>query len=424
VSTGELFVGSNSAVGSGTLTFDQDTELSPSANVTLSNPIILNGSGYIDNDDGGTHSLTLNGQISGTNGIAWCTDGTLTLTGNNTFSGGIDSRPVTGGTILLGSNTAAGTGLIYLENGSTLAVYGTSTSISIANDIQVSGTAIFGAGSLDNNNLTITGPISGSGNVTYAGGSAGTLKLTNANSGLGSGTFTITGGTVIAGNNSALGASADTVSLTGGAGLNVEGGVTISNPLSFSGAANVLSGNGTIASAAVTVNSSVVLSPSASPGNGPGELSFTNSLTLASGGAIHFDLYDANGTAGTGYSEIAANGGLSLTASANTITFNLVSVDSSGNSAAAINFNPANSYSWMFATSSTAVTGFSAGDFHLVTTGFSNSTAGGSFSFTESGDNLFLNFTPVPEPSTWVLLGSGLLAVVPFALRRLRRSRA
>ena len=78
----------------------------------------------------------------------------------------------------------------------------------------------------------------------------------------------------------------------------------------------------------------------------------------------------------------------------------------------------------MFATSSTAITGFSASDFHLVTGGFSNSTAGGSFSFTESGDNLFLNFTPVPEPSTWVLLGSGLLAVVPLALSRRRRSRA
>ena len=133
---------------------------------------------------------------------------------------------------------------------------------------------------------------------------------------------------------------------------------------------------------------------------------------------MRFELYDANGAAGTGYSEISANGGLSLTAGANTFTFNLVSVDASGNSAAALNFNPANPYSWMFAASSSAITGFNANEFNLITTGFSNSTAGGSFSFTESGNDLVLNFTPVPEPSTWALLGSGLLAVALLGLRR------
>ena len=421
VSTGELFVGSNSAAGGGTLTFDQDTEFSPSASVTLSNPIVLNGTGYIDNDDGGSNDLTLNGQISGTNGIAWCTWSTLTLTGNNTFQYGIDMRD---GMLLLGSDTAAGTGTILLDTGTTLSAQGTGVTRVIPNAITMVGSSAT-LGNNDNNKITISGVMSswGTSTTTYAGGSSGTLTLTANNSGL-TGPFTIASGTVIAGNNNALGASSETVSLTGGAGLNVMTGVAVSNPLSFSGAANVLSGSGTIASAPVTVNSSVVLSPNASPGNGPGDLTFSNSLTLASGGAIHFDLYDATGAAGTGYSEITANGGLSLTASANTLTFNLVSIDSSGNPAAAINFNPANSYSWMFATSSTAITGFSASDFHLVTGGFSNSTAGGSFSFTESGDNLFLNFTPVPEPSTWVLLGSGLLAVVPLALSRRRRSRA
>ncbi|HEY5080076.1 MAG TPA: PEP-CTERM sorting domain-containing protein [Opitutaceae bacterium] len=34
-----------------------------------------------------------------------------------------------------------------------------------------------------------------------------------------------------------------------------------------------------------------------------------------------------------------------------------------------------------------------------------------------------MNFTPVPEPSTWALLGSGLAAVALFGLRR-RRSPA
>jgi len=58
-----------------------------------------------------------------------------------------------------------------------------------------------------------------------------------------------------------------------------------------------------------------------------------------------------------------------------------------------------------------------------VTSGFANGTAGGSFSFADSGDSLFLDFTPVPEPSTWALMGAGLLAVAAPALRR-RTSRA
>jgi len=412
VLNGELFVGSNSAVGTGTLTFDNGTELSPSANVTLANSMVLNGTGYIDNDDGGSNNLTLTGQISGTNGIAWCTWSTLALTGNNTFQYGIDMRD---GMLLLGSDTAAGTGTILLDTGTILAAYGGPGVVrTVPNDLSLVGSsAQLGYG--DDNNLILNGAISGESSIAYDGGSSGTLTLNGASNGF-SGPFTISSGTVIAGNNNSFGSSGNTVNLTGGAAMNVEAGVTINNPLSLSGAANTLAGSGTIGSA-VTVDGTAIISPSASPGNGPGNLTFTGGLTLASGGAIHFSLYDADGAPGTGYSLITADGGLSLTASPNGITFNLVSVNSSGNPASAINFNPSSSYSWMFATSSSAISGFSPNQFNLVLLGFSNPTNGGTFSFSENGNGLYLNFTPVPEPSTWALLGIGLLAVVPFAVR-------
>jgi PEP-CTERM motif-containing protein len=173
----------------------------------------------------------------------------------------------------------------------------------------------------------------------------------------------------------------------------------------------------------------LVVAPSGSSGNGPGNLTFSgspNGLTLNSGDAIHFDIYNATGTPGVGYSLISdtSPGGLMLTASPNTITFNIVSTDASGNPTNAINFNPATSYFWTFATSTNPINGFSANQFNLITSGFTNGTAGGTFSVVESGNNLMLDFTPVPEPSTWALMGVGFLALATFEIRRRRRVRA
>jgi hypothetical protein len=74
----------------------------------------------------------------------------------------------------------------------------------------------------------------------------------------------------------------------------------------------------------------------------------------------------------------------------------------------------------MFASSPNAdITGFNAGQFNLVLGDFTNARNGGSFSISQSLDqrSLFLNFTPVPEPSTWLLLGTGA-GVLAFRLRR------
>jgi autotransporter-associated beta strand protein len=315
---GEIFVGSNTALGTGTIVFEgSGPELSPDANVTLANPIVLNAT--FDNDDGGTNSLTLTGPISGGSEIEWCAPGTLTLTnGVNNFTGGIDMRE---GTLVVTANSAPGSGTITLDSSTT---------------------------------------------------------------------------------------------------LDVGSGVTLGNPLNFTGTAAVLTGPGTIATP-VTVTGAAIVAPALSPGGGPANLTFSNGLTFENGGTIQFGLYDATGTAGVGYSLITVPSGLSFSASAGTLTFNLNSVTSSGSPANAINFNSSSSYSWMFATSSSTITGFNAGDFNIVTSGFLNSAGGGTFGLSEAGDNLYLNFTPVPEPSTWTLMGAGLVALlVPFAVRRRR----
>jgi autotransporter-associated beta strand protein len=331
------------------------------------------------------------------------------------------------GTLLLGSSTVGppdyiasgpiGTGGLTLDSGSELAA--AISGVTFANSINLTGNAQIGAGSSDNNALNITGQISGSAVVTYFGGPTGSLTLSGSNSYTGN--TVIEGGTLYANNSSAFGVGSNTVVLSGG-GLSVSSGITISNPISTSGTGSVISGSGTIATP-VTIDGTVSLAPGDPLGSQIGNLTFSQGLTLTTNGSINFHLYDANGTAGTGFSlfSVAYPGVLSLTANPNSLSFNINTVNISGTPAPAINFNAANSYSWMFATSANGIAGFSASQFNINTAGFSNAIGGGTFSVSEVGNDLFLNFTPVPEPSTWALLGLGVLTAVPYALRRRRR---
>jgi hypothetical protein len=149
-----------------------------------------------------------------------------------------------------------------------------------------------------------------------------------------------------------------------------------------------------------------------SPGSSAGTLTFSAGLTGASGSAISFEIQNA---AGSGWDLISVNGGvLNLTACSNTITFEILSLNSDGDRGNTQNFNPGQSYSWMFASSPNAnITGFNAAQFKLVTGEFTNALNGGQFSVSRALDQrrLVLNFTPVPEPSTWLLLGCGLGAL-------------
>ena len=427
MTSGEIFVASSTVglpgsitsgpIGTNTLVFNGNAELSSiNSNITLANAINLNDFN-LDNDDA-TTNLTITGPISGVGGsITWCTNNLLALTNTNTFTGGVDMRE---GQLGLGSDTGAGVGgTIILDSGSELYTYGgTGITRTVANPINFTGSEAQ-LGNSDDNNLVLQGAISGSGAVIFQGGSTGSLTLSPSSNTF-SGTFDLSSGTVYAANNNAFG-SATEVSLTGSTTLNVENGVTVSNPIFFSGSPNTLAGSGTISSF-VAAAGSTVISPS-SPSGGPATLAFSNGLTLATGSAIHFDIDDASGTAGTGFSLISVTGGLTLTASANTITFNIVSTDSSGNAANAMNFSSGSSYSWMFATSSSAITTFNPNQFNLVTGGFTNPIGVGSFNVSQTGNNLYLNFTPVPEPSTWALMGAGVAVLAVVGLRRMRLAR-
>lgn len=449
--------------GSPTLSLAGDFTVSSPGDVTFASTLTVN---LANNSLGNTFSIasgatvTIAGTISGAVGITKTGAGTLVLTGTNTYT---DPTRVNEGILSVSTlGTASGASSLGNDNGisdylfvrlGNLTTTGTlrytgNANVSTNRGIDMAGTTggatldasgtgavtyssfrVTGAGA---KTLTLTGdsnaantlsavvPDSSSGATSLVKNGTGTWTLSGANTY--SGGTTLSAGRIIAGNNAAFGTSG--VSMTGGATLAVASGKTVSNTLTFSGSsANVLGGTGTFSSA-VTTNSTVVLSP----GDSIGTLNFSNGLTIGTGSAISFQIHDASGTAGTGYDLINVSGGLlALTATANTITFNIVSVNSSGGGAAAINFNAAQSYAWTFATmassaNSGTITGFNSNLFNLVPSEFTNSLAGGTFSFSLSNDqrSLLLNFTPVPEPSTYVLMGTGLSLLAGAAWRRRR----
>jgi hypothetical protein len=197
------------------------------------------------------------------------------------------------------------------------------------------------------------------------------------------------------------------------------GGIFTASSLA-NGPGSSLSGYGTFApTGGTTVGSGVLVSPGiANPNSYVATLSFSTPLTLGGGGSGTFDVENASGTAGTGYDTIAVAGALTITAtSGSPFTINLESVNPGTGTPGLATFNSAQPYSWTLL-SATSIAGFSASDFLVNTSSFTNSLGVGVFSLSANSTDIFLNFTPVPEPSTWALLGIGAGALCAGALRR------
>ncbi len=110
------------------------------------------------------------GTISGSGGLVKEGEGTLTLSGNNSYTGG---TLLNEGTLAVGSNTALGTGTLFLAEETTLQA--AANWLTLTNAIQLLGDATVDTQS---NTMTLAGSISGTGGLDKIG--SGTLLLTGA----------------------------------------------------------------------------------------------------------------------------------------------------------------------------------------------------------------------------------------------------
>ncbi|WP_432798686.1 autotransporter domain-containing protein [Poriferisphaera sp. WC338] len=233
IESGRLQIFNDNALGTGTL--------------TIANPLVVvrsnDNSRHIQNDIDilnsssmsvrGLFDLEISGTISGDGVLARRgITTTLTLNGNNTYSGGTDFEQ---GTIVVGHDNAFGTGSVTV--GSDNFLESSNDSISISNDFTLldSGENLTIMGS---NDLALTGVISGDGGLIKEG--ASTLLISGSNTFIGG--TNLSDGTVVLGNDNAL--SSGTVTISGDASIaSNDNSRSLNNAVSI-GSGNLLTVNG------------------------------------------------------------------------------------------------------------------------------------------------------------------------------------
>jgi fibronectin-binding autotransporter adhesin len=420
-----VYIGNNSAFGTGQIWVETPATLIPDAggSVTLANAILLNETltlGAVGNP----YLLTLNGIISGYNGMA--INGPVALNGANTFSGQV---VITNAAVSVGNAGALGSGEVELTGSTVTDNFANPSYLDLSGDA-ASTIVLEPSSTLTLNTDYNASPANFYGNITgnstdqvvIAG--TGTQALFG-NSTYGGGTTVSSGAGLVVGSATALGAG--TVTVAAEADLLTNTGVVLTNPLTLTAGSPgaVLGGNGTFSpSGGTVIAGGVTISPGSDGNLAPfaGNLSFGTQLTLGSGGIYVFDVENAGGVAGTDYDTVNVSGALTISATpVSPFQIDLRSIDPSGSTQGLATFNSSLAYSWTLITAG-SISGFNASDFTINTASFQNTFGAGVFSVSQNENSLDLNFTPVPEPSTWAMMGAGLLVVVPFALRRRRTS--
>ncbi len=421
-------------INGGTVRLDGNNQLDDSVFVTINAGGTFNRNGKSDTifnfvNNGGTYLSGRGGTftvidpdwIAGSNdilgaeiyGVLNVSGGTNTIHGDELSGFGAGSVTVGAGGLNF-SGTASPTITVSSDNtaaGSLILNGDVTSSVS-------AGTASIAAG----NQLTDLGGPGPWVNTGSPGSNLGTLDLGGATR-----SFNILNGSADAD------MSISTVIINGGLDKTGSGALLITGNNTYTGPTNVSGGtlinNGSIANSSVTVSGPGTLSGTGtiagatvidgthtvgtdSTGSGAATTSFGNNLTYNSGSTFVWDLVGDSTTPGTFDTVVNTAGTLNIGPGVNT-TLRLGSSD----------FSQAfwsNNQTWLVFSGATGGSGFfDTGLINVDTTGSINGPLVGTWAWSRTGNDVFLNFTAVPEPASLggalVLLGSW------FARRRNKR---
>ena len=329
--TGALSLGTSGVSGYGNI-----GNYTGTAAVTIGNPVNIIGSyGY----DGGAygitftgpislsgqkpsqvlmaHNVTFAGNISGTGfelwlfqGSNWNTGGVFTMSGSNSFNGGVR---INQGTLALASSAALGNNSVFIDDDYTANTNDGSTALlihgayTIPNPVTVD---VYGNGTYLGGNTadssTFSGPVSLGKTATLLAASGGTANFSGVLSGAGGVTVGFPGytGTVALGGSDTYSGGTTvaygTLALTGSGAIAGTGTVVVN-------AGATLGGGGTVTKAPVVINAGGTLSPSLAK-----SLALNNTVTFNSG---------------SNYGLIASGGSLNLATVARLVTSGTVNLE-------------------------------------------------------------------------------------------------
>ena len=370
-----------------------------------------------------TFGLDVNGPLAGT--------GTLTVTSTNAATSNATLYlKAAAGTV---GGYSAFTGNVNLRNGARLAsnhatALGTTANVDIADGSVLSiganqtlggltnttTTANTGSVLLNSRTLTVgsTNNLSGtfSGIISNGSGAGGLIKD-------GTGTLTLTG------DNSYTGSTAvanGTLTIGGSGDINQTSGVTVSSSGTFRYNSSVAYSGGTITNNGGTIAGSGTIGVSVSldslsdklaPGNSPGLQNYGVSQTW-NAFTYQWETNDFTGiTAGTDFDQITVTGSLTLDL-AGSYAVDLLSLTALNATGNVPNFDEIDRQ-WAILTASGGITNIDLSDWTINAAGFSSSPARtGTFSLSSDANNIYLNYTVVPEPSGLLLGALGTLCLV------------